>query len=82
MKHRHITTTEWTLMAIESLFDRGNLDDWKEFARALRADPTIAERAIRVCQYREADGAEGIALAIIGSVCPSALPPAQTSLSD
>ena len=38
MIHRHITTSKWTAMAIESLFDRGTLQDWCEFAKALKAD--------------------------------------------
>jgi hypothetical protein len=55
-------------MAIESLFDRGNLDDWREFARALRADPQMAERVKRVCGYRPKDGSERIAMALVESV--------------
>lgn len=65
MQHRHITTQEWTLMAIESLFDRGQLQDWREYAAALRADPDLAGRTLRVCAYRKSDGAEGIAQALI-----------------
>jgi len=61
MIHRHLTTEAWSLMAIESLFDRGTLDDWRELARALKTDRTLAERVRRVCAYREPDGAERIA---------------------
>jgi len=67
MMHRHLTTQEWSLMAIESLFDRGTLSDWREFARDLKADPTLPERVRRVCAYRAPDGAEGIALALLES---------------
>jgi hypothetical protein len=63
--HRHLETREWTLMAIESLFDRGTLADWREFFTALQHDPKLAERALTVCRYREPDGAEQIALALI-----------------
>ena len=65
MQHRHLATQEWTLMAIESLFDRSQLHDWREFAVALRADPDLAEQTLRVCGYRKPDGAEGIAQALI-----------------
>lgn len=70
MIHRHLTRTEWTRMAIESLFDRGDLDDWREFARALRHDAAVAERAVAVSRYREPDGAEGIALALVAHLQP------------
>lgn len=57
-------------MAIESLFDRGTLEDWREFVRAMRRDPSIADRALCVCAYRAPDGAEGIARALIDHVYP------------
>ena len=65
MKHRHINTDVWSLMAIESLFDRGTLADWREFATALRSDRTLPDRVRRVCGYRQPDGAERIAMAIV-----------------
>ena len=65
MQHRHLTTQQWTLMAIESLFDRGQLEDWREFAAALRTDAALAQRTLRVCDYRKPDGAEGIARALM-----------------
>lgn len=71
MIHRNTTTSKWTLMSIESLFERGTIADWKEFARALRVDPALAQRALKVCHYREPDGAEGIALSLIAHFHPS-----------
>ena len=65
MIHRHLTTSKWTAMAIESLFDRGTLQDWRQFAAALKADPDLAGEVRRVCAYRSADGAERIAEAIL-----------------
>ncbi len=67
MKHRHITTNDWSLMAIESLFERGLLEDWREFARALKHDPSLRARVRKVCAYREPDGSERIALALMGA---------------
>lgn len=60
-------------MAIESLFERGTLADWREFAGALRVDAAVAERALQVCEYREADGAEGIARALVAHFYPGAI---------
>jgi hypothetical protein len=65
MMHRHITTTKWTMMAIESLFDRGTLADWREFAAELEGNEELAEKVRKVCGYRAADGAERIAGAIL-----------------
>ena len=53
MHHRHITTQEWTLMALESLMERGQLTDWREFARALDGNEELARNALRVSEYVE-----------------------------
>jgi len=58
-------------MEIESLFDRGTLNDWREFVAAMRRDRTVAVEALRVCEYRDPDGAEGIARALVGHVHPA-----------
>lgn len=65
MLHRHITSEGWTLMAIESLFDRGGLADWRELSDAIRTDRQAKERLAAVCRYREPDGAERIAMALM-----------------
>jgi hypothetical protein len=51
MKHRNINTTEWTRMAIDSLFEDGILSDWKEFFIALRKDEMLARETLSVCKY-------------------------------
>lgn len=48
MMHRNTTTSEWTLMALESLMERGQLADWREFARALEGNERLARDALRV----------------------------------
>lgn len=65
MIHRHITTSKWTAMAIESLFERGTLQDWRDFATALQADADLITEVRKVCGYRRPDGAERIAEAIL-----------------
>ena len=43
MQHRNIHDGGWSLMAIESLFERGGeLPDWREFTAALKDDPSLA----------------------------------------
>ena len=51
MMHRNLTTSEWTLMALESLMERGQLADWREFARALEGNEQLARAALRVSEY-------------------------------
>ncbi|NDC36796.1 MAG: hypothetical protein EBZ48_01955 [Proteobacteria bacterium] len=75
MQHRNLNTTEWTHTAIESLFERGTLADWREFNRAMRDDRILAVRALEVSAYREADGSEGIARAFINQLYPDLIQP-------
>ena len=53
MMHRNLTTSEWTLMALESFMERGQLADWREFARALKGNEQLAREALRVSEYVE-----------------------------
>ena len=53
MMHRNLTTSEWTLMALESLMERGQLAEWREFARALEGNEQLARDALRVSEYVE-----------------------------
>ncbi len=40
MKHRHLLPGfEMSTAAIADVLERGSLDDWRELARAVRADP-------------------------------------------
>ncbi len=70
MIHRHIITTEWTLMAIESLFDRGDLADWREFAAAIKTNRQAAADALRVCGYHRDAGAKAIARIVVEKYQP------------
>ena len=49
MQHRNITTEEWSRMAINSLFDRGRLPDWQEFAQTLRNNEELASNTLLIC---------------------------------
>jgi hypothetical protein len=40
-------------MAIESLLERGQLADWREFAQALVKSERLAADTLRVCGYVE-----------------------------
>jgi hypothetical protein len=61
MLHRHLTATEWTLDAIDSALERGDLHDWQELFAAVRADRTLAERVLLVADQHDLGGASLIA---------------------
>lgn len=65
MHHRHITTEEWTLMALESLMERGDLADWREFTRALHDNEKLAQDALRVCDYVEDRASASLARSLV-----------------
>ena len=47
---RNITTKAWTRMAIDSLFERGGLSDWREFATELKGNAKLAEETLFMCE--------------------------------
>lgn len=53
MKHRNLITEDWSKMAIDSLFERGKLPDWKEFVSVLEKDKNLAEETLAVCKYHQ-----------------------------
>jgi DNA-binding XRE family transcriptional regulator len=61
MKHRNINTEEWSRMAIDSLFERGQLPDWREFADALRGDVELARETLFMCERHENKGSAALA---------------------
>lgn len=65
MTHRHLITEEWTLMAIASLFERGKRPDWKEFAVALRTDPELIHKTMKVCEWHPDLESAALAKALI-----------------
>ena len=58
------------------LYDRNATRDFVDFAALSNLLPDAAVEGLRVCEYREPDGAEGIARALVGHVHPDlVLPP-------
>ena len=70
MRHRHLATEQWTLMAIESMMERGQLADWREFAQALRKSERLAADTLRVCQYVEDRPSAALARTLVFSCYP------------
>ena len=64
MRHRHIETTEWTLAAIDSCLDRGDLSEWRDLFRGAGKDKRIAERIAKLARWRN-DPSGALALALV-----------------
>lgn len=73
MEHRNLTTHTWSRMAIDSLFDRGVLPDWKEFAQALRADEALAKETLLMCSRHQERGSVELARVLIEHFHPQLL---------
>ncbi len=61
MHHRHLRTTEWTLDAIDSALERGDLPDWRELFAAAKADRKVAEGIIKIAEKHDLGGASVLA---------------------
>lgn len=61
MIHRHLNTTDWTLAAIDSALDRGDLADWRELFAAARTDYSLAARIVEVATKHDLGGASALA---------------------
>ena len=72
--HRNLTTSEWTLMALESLMERGQLADWREFARALEGNEQLARDALRVSEYVEDRASASLMRVLVSQQFPDLSP--------
>ena len=57
-------------MAIESLYERGELADWREFAAALQASPEIARIALMLAERHEDIGSAALARILVARCHP------------
>jgi hypothetical protein len=65
MQHRNLNSEEWSRMAIDSLFDRGTLSDWKEFAQAVSVDPNLARETLLMAEQHAEQGAAELARVLV-----------------
>jgi len=80
MIHRHLQGEEWSLMAVESLLERGKLPDWQDFGRALRQDRRLAEETLHVCEGVVDEGSAELARALIFHLYPELREPLSARL--
>jgi hypothetical protein len=55
MVHRHLDHRDYTLAAIDDIIGNGLWDDWKRLRLAVRADPVIREKVLKVSASRADD---------------------------
>ena len=65
MLHRNLNTEAWSRMAIDSLFDRGTLPDWREFAQVVRKDVELAKETLLMCERHSEQGAAELARVLV-----------------
>jgi hypothetical protein len=70
MLHRNLITDRWTRMAIDSLFERGELSDWREFARALARDLELARRTLFMCERHSNRSSAALARVLVSHYHP------------
>jgi hypothetical protein len=70
MQHRHLNTTEWTLAAVDSVLERGDVADWRELFEAVRGDRGLAQRVLQVVNGHDLGGAGVIARATVLRLWP------------
>ena len=52
-------------MAIHSLFERGRLPDWREFAQALRNDEELARNTLSICERHPDERSAALARVLV-----------------
>ena len=70
MQHRHLKTNGWSLAAIDSALERGNLEDWRELFAEARKDKKIAESILKVAAKPDQDGASKLARKLVVGIYP------------
>lgn len=70
MRHRHLITSEWTLDAIDSALERGDLADWRDLFRLVRADHAVAKRVLHVADRHDLGGASVLARELVRRAWP------------
>jgi hypothetical protein len=55
MQHRHINDIHFSFTAIDSIIERGKVEDWIELREKIAKNHEIAEAVIHVCAHRRKD---------------------------
>ncbi len=74
MPHRNLNTDAWSRMALDSLFDRGLLPDWREFAQAVKTDRALAKETLFMCERHAEQGSAELARVLVEHFHPELTP--------
>lgn len=70
MMHRHINGSEWTLAAIDSVLERGDLPDWRELFDAIRVSRGLGEKVLQVASRHYLGGTSVLAIELTRHIWP------------
>lgn len=70
MKHRNLNTEDWSRTAIDSLFERGKLPDWKEFIDTLKKDENLAKETLYMCKHHNNQDSAKLAFVFLEEFYP------------
>jgi len=70
MLHRHLNTDEWTLEAIDSCLERGDLPDWRELFSAAKQDRRLAKDILLIATRHDLGGASVLARELVRRIWP------------
>lgn len=74
VQHRHLNASEWTLAAIDSALEYGDLPDWRELFAAARADIEIARRILHIANAHPVEGRTELAKVLVARLWPALRP--------
>jgi hypothetical protein len=55
MEHRHLNHNDLTLAAIDDIISRGKRADWMYLRDAVRDDPSLLKKLLRICRENTVD---------------------------
>jgi hypothetical protein len=70
MEHRHLKTGDWSLEAIDSALERGDLPDWRRLFQAASEDILLAQNILRVASSHDLGGASELARHLVLTMWP------------
>lgn len=65
MEHRHLTAKGFSAATVDSILERGDIQDWRELFAVVRNNQEIAELVLRVANERDLGGASILAKALV-----------------
>lgn len=70
MKHRHLTTSEWTLATIDSVLEYGDLPDWRELFAAASSNQEVAKNILKIAETHYVEGSSALAKTLVQQLWP------------